>query len=83
MLKCFRNRCTEVKEREAFNILFKKFLDNLHSWVHVAKVYTVFHVALQEELTMKVVATELMDREKQLYYYVCRPDSRDYSKVRR
>lgn len=80
MLKCFRNRSAEVKEREAFNILFRKFLDNLHSWVHAAKVYTIFHAALQDESTMKVIGNELMEREKQLYYYINRPDSRDYSK---
>lgn len=69
----------EVKAKEAFVQLFAKFLDNLHSWVHVAKVYTLFHVALQDETTMRLIATELSDREKQLYYYVRRPDSRNYS----
>eukprot|EP00826_Nyctotherus_ovalis_P065633 TRINITY_DN9651_c0_g3_i4.p1 TRINITY_DN9651_c0_g3~~TRINITY_DN9651_c0_g3_i4.p1 ORF type:complete len:208 (-),score=39.80 TRINITY_DN9651_c0_g3_i4:43-666(-) len=82
MLKCFRNRNPEVKGKEGFTLLFRNFLDSLHNWVHVAKVYTIFHVALQDECTMRIVATELVDREKQLYHYVNRPDARDYSKVR-
>jgi len=79
LLQCFRNKSPEVRQKEAISMLFKKFLDNLTSWVHVAKVYTILHVALQDQGLMREISFEILDRQNLLYFYTKRPDSRDYS----
>ena len=59
--------------------MFKKFLDNLGSWVHTAKVYTIFHAALQDSMIIKEVAVELKERETLLYCYAKKPEEQEYS----
>ena len=62
-------------------MLFKKFLDGLGSWVHTAKVYIILHTSLQDVLSMRDIAAELVERESLLYCYAKKPDSKDYSTV--
>ena len=80
-MDCFKNRVAEIKRKEAFSQLFKKFLDNLGNWVHTIKVYTIFHVALQDQVTLKEVASELKERDSLLYCYAKRPDEQEYSSL--
>ena len=77
---CLKNKVYEIKKKEAFSQIFKRFLDNLGNWVHTAKVYTIFHVALQDTVTLKEVAAELKERISLLYCYAKRPEEQDYSK---
>ena len=74
MLDCLKNRVAEIKRKEAFSQMFKKFLDNLGSWVHTAKVYTIFHAMI-----IKEVAVELKERETLLYCYAKKPEEQEYS----
>ena len=69
----------EINRKEAFSKLFKRFLEYLGNWVHTLKVYTIFHVALQDQLTAHPIALELKSREAHLYSYAKNPGSRDYS----
>jgi len=79
-MNCFKNRIPEIKRKDAFSQLFKKFLSELGSWVHTTKVYTIFHVALQDQLTIKPIAAELKERENLLYSYAKKPEEQEYSK---
>lgn len=78
-MNCFKNRVPEIRRKDAFAELFKKFLDELSSWVHTVKVYTIFHVALQDQLTIKPIAAELKERENLLYFFAKKPEDQDYS----
>ena len=73
---CLKNKVYEIKKKEAFSQIFKRFLDNLGNWVHTAKVY----IALQDTVTLKEVAAELKERISLLYCYAKRPEEQDYSK---
>ncbi len=79
MMECFRNHVGEIRQKEAFSLLFKKFLDNLGSWVHTAKVYSILHCTLQDLQLMRSIAAEIHERENLLYCYARRPDVSDYS----
>ena len=70
---------TEIRQKEAFSQLFKKFLDGLDGWLHTFKVYTIFHVALQDQNTMRSIAAELKERINLLYSFAKKPGERDYS----
>lgn len=80
-MNCFKNRVAEIRRKEAFSKVFKKFLEELASWVHVFKVYTIFQVALQDQAIARPIALELKERENHLYPYSKNPGSRDYSNV--
>eukprot|EP00826_Nyctotherus_ovalis_P000851 TRINITY_DN1005_c0_g1_i21.p1 TRINITY_DN1005_c0_g1~~TRINITY_DN1005_c0_g1_i21.p1 ORF type:complete len:253 (-),score=65.26 TRINITY_DN1005_c0_g1_i21:611-1369(-) len=82
LINCFKNRVAEIRRKEAFSKLFKKFLEELGSWVHTSKVYTIFHVALQDQTTARPIALELKERENHLYPYSKNPGSRDYIETR-
>ena len=79
LMQCFRNKFPEIRQKEAFSYLFKKFLDNLHSWVHVAKFYSILHFAFNDITVMRVIAAEVLERENLIYFYTKRPESHDYS----
>lgn len=81
LINCFKNRVAEIRRKEAFSKIFKKFLEELGSWVHTAKVYTIFHVALQDQVTARPIALELKERESHIYAYSKNPGSRDYSNL--
>lgn len=68
----------EIRKKEAYTSLFIKFNDNLTSWVHTAKVYTILHVGLQDGSIINEVAAELTERQKLLYFYQKRPDEIDH-----
>ncbi len=79
MLDCFKNKVPEKRPKDAFSDLFQKFLDNLGSWVHTTKVYSIFHAALQDPATLRDIANELKERENLLYCYAKHPEEREYS----
>ena len=80
LINCFKNRVAEIKCKEAFGQLFEKFLNNLDNWVHTTKVYTIYHVALQDQMTSMGIGLQLKQREANLYSYSRNPSSKDYSK---
>lgn len=77
-MECFKNRIDEVKKKEAFSLVFKRFLENLINWVHTAKVYTIFHVGLQDPATIDDIAAEIKERENLLYCYAKKPEEMDH-----
>ncbi len=79
LLDCFKNRVPEKPQKDAFSELFQNFLDNLGSWVHTAKVYSIFHAALQDPATTRNIADEVKGRENLLYCYAKHPEEKDYS----
>jgi hypothetical protein len=79
-MDCFKGKKMEVNKKEAFSLMFKDFLDNLTSWVHTMKVYTIFHAALQDTATMTEIAAEIKERDNLLYCYAKKPDLTDSCK---
>ena len=78
LMDCFRDNNPESPMKESFSKLFVKFLENRESWVHIIKVYTILHVALQDGATMKPIAEELKEREGNMFWYECKLGEREY-----
>ena len=78
-MECFKNKVSEIKKKDAFSQMFKRFLDNLGSWIHTTKIYTVLHVGLQDQVTLKYIASEIKERENLLYSYAKKPEEQEYS----
>lgn len=69
LLECLKGTNPDIKSKEAFACIFKKFQDSLTSWVHTMKVYTIFHVALQDAKCCKSIAIEIKAREHLCEFY--------------
>lgn len=78
LIDCFKGKFYETPKKEAYSALFKKFLENLISWVHTAKCYTIFHVGLQDPATINDTAAEIKERENFLYCYAKKPEENDH-----
>jgi hypothetical protein len=80
LLDCFKGKIPEVQKKDAFAQLFKRFLSNLAHWVHTAKVYMIFHSALQDRLILQDIASELKAKEALLYCFAISPEETDLGK---
>jgi hypothetical protein len=80
-MDCFKNKIIDTNKKEAFSALFKKFLEDLPSWVSTCKCYTIFNVALQDYSIMNDIAAELKERENLLYCYAKKPEEADHRKI--
>ena len=70
----------EITPSEAFSQFFVRFLDNMESWVHVIKCYTIFHVALQLPKIGAKIAGELRKRTASLVAFSKKPEVDDFGK---
>jgi len=48
-----------LNPKEAFNLLYLKYMSNLSSWVHTLKCFIIFHSALQDIQSAHLVSKDI------------------------
>ncbi len=77
-MECFKGHYAEASPAMAISKLFTRLFSNRESWVHIIKIYTILHVALQDPKTMAELAKEIRKRSESLFWYKKKQDDSDY-----